>query len=134
LETLICSYTQVSDLGPLRAMTLTFLDCSATQVRDLSPLKGLPLANLNCGHTGVSDLTPLRGMPLENLGVNVTRVTDLTSLEGMKLQVFLFTPRHITKGIELLRHMGSIRKIGDSGSSVMAPEDFWRKYEAGEFR
>ena len=50
LQSLDCSETQVSDLGPLAGLsTLQSLDCCNTQVSDLGPLAGLSaLQSLNC--------------------------------------------------------------------------------------
>ena len=99
------SWTQVSDLSPLKDLTnLQVLDVSSTQVSDLSPLKGLVnlqvldiynrqvrditplkdllnLVRLDISSTEVSDLSPLKGLlNLENLNISLTQVTDLTPL------------------------------------------------------
>ena len=155
LTTLSCDGTQVSDLSPLKGMPLTSLDCDGTQVSDLSPLKGMSLKVLSCARTRVSDLSPLRGMPLRRLrcdgtqvsdlrpvkamplGVltlNDSHVTDLTPLEGMKLTSFGFTPKSIGKGIEIIRQMRTVRMINPGGRWSMSPEEFWKKYDAGEFK
>ena len=62
----------------------------------------------------------------------------LTPLKGMKLDKFSLTPGNITKGIEIVRGMKSIYFIGPGwnrmyGRSGMKPEEFWKKYDAGEF-
>ncbi len=80
LQTLDCSYTQVSDLAPLSGLSsLQTLDCRSTQVSDLSPLSGLAsLQTLSCNSTPVSDLSPLSGLSsLQTLDCSYTPVSDL---------------------------------------------------------
>ena len=115
-------------------MPLTTLYCHYTQVGDLSPLKGMPLTTLHCSNTQVNDLSPLRGSPLNDLYVYSTRVSDLTPLEGMNLKRLAFTPKSIVKGIEIIREMRNISRIGVNGPYFMPPAEFWKKYDAGEFR
>ena len=93
-------------------MPLTFLSCGGTQVSDLTPLKGMPLTNLNCCATQVSDLSPLENMPLTELSFFNTNVSDLTPLERMNLTEVNLTPQNITKGINAIRQMKSLQKIG----------------------
>jgi tetratricopeptide (TPR) repeat protein len=127
--------TGVLDLSPLQGMPLNGLMCSSTPISDLAPLKGMPLRSLVAGYTGIRDLTPLRGMPLEILDIaGVSELTDLSPLEGMKLKSVRWNPKKIRNGIEVLRSMGSIREIGPSSGAVMQPEEFWKKYDAGEFK
>jgi hypothetical protein len=124
----------VSDLSPLKGMPLTDLQFDWTPVRDLSALKGMPLTALSCRYTPVSDLSPLKGMPLTSLNCGATRVSDLGPLEGMKLEQFTFTPKAVTRGIEIVRGMKSIKQISFEGGKLMSPEEFWKKYDAGEFK
>ena len=133
LVELQCTRTRVSDLSPLRGMPLAVLGCATTRVSDLSPLEGMQLAKLWCYETGVSDLSPIKGMPLTLLGCEETPITDLTPLEGMKLEWLTFTPKRIAKGIEVIRQMKSIVKIG-THTKPMKPGEFWKKYDAGEFK
>jgi len=154
LTYLRCNNTRIIDLSPLEGMLLTTLDCRQTNVKDLTPLKGMPLAHLaidgsdvsslspvkgmqftllGCTGTEISDLSPIKGAPLKYLWIDKTRVTDLTPLAGMKLETICFTPKNITKGIEIVRGMKSIREIGVSNVERMPPEEFWKKYDAGEF-
>ncbi len=75
----------LSDLTPLRGMSLTFYSCFRTKVSDLSPLQGMPLQTLWFSETPVSDLSSLRGMLLTNIHCYGTQVVDLSPLEGMRL-------------------------------------------------
>ncbi len=123
------------DLSPLRGMGLRNLQCSDTQVSDLSPLKGMPLTKLGFMGTPVSDLSPLRGMPLTVMHFQGAGVTDLSPLDGMKLTEIWFTPKKITKGIDVIRQMKSIGNIGVGWGlgENSGPDEFWKKYDAGEF-
>jgi len=133
LTNLVLGGTKVVDLSPLEGMPLTHLNMIGTQVADLSPLKGMPLQDLNLAQTNVADLSPLKGMGLKILWIRGSKVTDLTPLEGMKLEAFIFTPIDITKGIEIVRSMKSMQRIGLENGLAMDPEEFWKKYDAGEF-
>jgi Leucine-rich repeat (LRR) protein len=133
LTQLTCWNTQVSDLSALKGLPLALLECSNTHVSDLSPLKGMSLKYLSCGYTQVSVLSPLEGMPLTDLYCENTAVTDLSPLKGMNLTVVRFTPKNITKGLDVIRQMKALKTIGISGAATFPPAEFWKKYDAGEF-
>ncbi|MCS6852984.1 MAG: tetratricopeptide repeat protein [Gemmataceae bacterium] len=136
LGLLICRATSVADLEPLRGMPLTYIDCSYTQVSDLAPLQGMPLTVLGCNGTRVNDLTPVQGMPLTILRCSNAPITDLTPLAGMKLQELRFTPRNISRGLEVVRNMSSLKVIGvsEAPGQIWPAAEFWKRYDAGEFR
>jgi serine/threonine protein kinase len=123
---------QIKDLAPLQGMPLTTLNVHhCDQVRDLTPLKGMKLTALemhNCGQ--VNDLTPLRGMPFTLLNLNgCDRVQDLTPLQGMNLTEVVLVPKKITKGMDALRSMKSLFRING-----LPPAEFWKNYDAGEYK
>jgi Leucine-rich repeat (LRR) protein/tetratricopeptide (TPR) repeat protein len=79
--------TSVGDLGALRAMhTLEKLDVSGSRVSDLSALSALRLKRLGFSNCPISDLTPIRQMPLEEISLRETRVSDLSPLVGMPIK------------------------------------------------
>ncbi len=138
LKTLSCRGSGVgkgklSDLSPLQGMPLTILNCAGTRVSDLSPLEGMKLTGLTCNGTPVSDLTPVKGMPLWKLYCYSTPVSDLSLLQGMNLNGIRFTPTNITKGMDVIRQMKTLNTIGTDGTNKFPPEEFWKKYDAGEF-
>ncbi len=134
LTHLNCYITQVSDLVPLRGMPLTFVHCANTQVSDLSPLQGMKLTHLECYLTHVSDLSPIKGMPLTTLDCFSTPASDLSPLEGMNCDYIAVTPNNITKGLDVIRQMKSLKLIGVGGANnSWPPAEFWKKYDAGEF-
>ncbi len=135
LTKLYCNATQVSDLSPLQGMSLKKLSCSYTKVFDLSPLKGMPMKALECHGTQVSDLSPLRGMTFTELHCYDTPVSDLSPLQGLNLTEIRLTPKSITKGIDSIRQMKSLKviSIGGGEQDKFPTDEFWRRYDAGEF-
>jgi hypothetical protein len=78
-------------------------------------------------------------MPLTYLEILETKVTDLTPLTGMQLEALSLTPGNIKKGIEVIRGMKTIATFGVHPKALrrgegMKPEEFWKKYDAGEFK
>jgi hypothetical protein len=63
------------------------------------------------------------------------RISDLSPLEGMNLNALLFTPKNITKGLDVIRQMKSLKTIGVGlgDNDEFSPAEFWKKYDAGEF-
>jgi hypothetical protein len=89
--------------------------------------------------TPVQDLTPLGGMPLKSLSIEATGVTDLAPLQTMKLEQLSLTPKNITKGLNVIREMKSLKSIGlvasDVGSDKLLPAaEFWDRFDKGEFK
>ncbi len=153
---------KVEDLSPQKEMSLTALDLQGTPLMDLTPLRGMPLTSLNLqqcwkvtdlrplrdtkltrlvlvGCDQVTDLTPLRSLPLTHLDIAGCRgIKDLTPLAGLNLQTIRLDPKIIRTGMEVLRPMRSLRTIrvyeGDGKEREMTPEQFWKKYDAGEFK
>ena len=74
-------------------------------------------------------------MKLDHLDVNQTPVCDLSPLEGLNLAEIAFTPKNITKGLDVIRQMKSLKTIGISyqEKDQFQPAEFWKKYDAGEF-
>jgi WD40 repeat protein/serine/threonine protein kinase/tetratricopeptide (TPR) repeat protein len=124
---------RVRDLSPLRGMPLTMLALShCPLVEDLSPLRGIPLTTLYVDDTRVRDLEPLRGMRLKNLYIYAPRVADVTPLQGMQLESIRLTAKNITRGIEILRAMKSLKTIGPDHYKAWPAAEFWARYDRGE--
>jgi serine/threonine protein kinase/formylglycine-generating enzyme required for sulfatase activity/Leucine-rich repeat (LRR) protein len=136
LTTLDLSYcTQIQDFTPLTGLPLTGLHLNACQIRDLQPLLGLKLTEVSLAGTRVRDLQQLKGMPLKNLAIQRTGVTDLTPLQGMELKEIFLSPKTITQGLNHLRDMKSLHRIGIGYASTekWPAAEFWERYEKGEF-
>ena len=84
------------------------------------------MRDVECG-----GLVAARRCALKALNCFFCGVTDLTPLKGMSLSEISFTSRNIRRGVDVLRPMQSLTKIGDDWSTWPAAE-FWKKYDAGE--
>jgi serine/threonine protein kinase len=129
----------IKDLTPLQGMPLTQLRISnCQQIADLAPLKGMPLTVLEMqNNPQIRDLAPLAGMKLTSLDIiNCAQVHDLTPLQGMSLVDLYVSPKNINRGIDACRGMKSLRliAIGGQPNERFSPDQFWKKYEAGEFK
>ena len=138
LKVLYCSanvsgQNTLADLSPLHGMTLTTLHVTRSRVSDLAPLAGMPLTHLYCSRTTVSDLSPVKGMKLTALNCGYTNVSDLSPLQGMNLTDVRFPPQKVTKGLDIIRQMKSLKTIGPYDDASVSPAEFWKKYDAGEF-
>jgi hypothetical protein len=78
-------------------------------------------------------LAQFKGMPLKRLWIQNTVVTDLTPLQGMSLEDICLTPKNITKGLDILRDMKSLKTIG-IGNQAWPAAEFWERYDKGEFK
>jgi hypothetical protein len=83
---------------------------------------------------GDAGLTHLKGMPLTVLLIAHTRITDLTPLQGMLLEDIRLTPKNITKGLDILRDMKSLKTIGIGEYQAWPAAEFWERYDKGEFK
>jgi hypothetical protein len=118
LTSLHLAYTPVSDAGLIHfkgCKALTRLYVAETKVSDagLAYFKGAPLRQLHMFHTGITDLTPLQGMPLEEIRLS---------------------PKNITKGLDNLRGMKSLKTIGIEWDQAWPAAEFWQRYDKGEFK
>jgi WD40 repeat protein len=111
--------TLVSDAG-----LIPFKDCKA-------------LTQLILYGTKVSDagLANFKGVPLTQLWIENTGITDLSPLQGMPLGDFHLTPKNITRGLDILRDMKSLKTIGIASWTQSWPAaEFWERYDKGEFK
>ncbi|MBI1832403.1 MAG: hypothetical protein HYR84_13250 [Planctomycetes bacterium] len=83
----------------------------------------------------MSDLEPLRGMPLTSLTLyGCPQVSDLTPLKGMPLELIHLAPKNITKGLEILRDIKSLKTIAAGVAQAWPAAEFWARYDKGEFK
>jgi hypothetical protein len=104
----------VSDLTPLRGMPLRFFSTSSNRVSDLTPLQGMPLKVLHFGHCGA--------------------IRDLTPLQNMELTELRLSPGPVLANIHVLRRMTSLKTIEVTGRGTFTAAEFWKRYDAGEFK
>lgn len=122
----------VSDVSPFASMPLSTLWLLETDVSDISALSSLRLESLDVQDTAVSDLMPLSKMTsLKRLNIAGTPVTDIRPVTGLRLERILLSPERITAGIDELRNIPSLGKIGTSHEHQFASADFWQRYDVG---
>jgi hypothetical protein len=83
---------------------------------------------------GDATMANFRGMPLTSLSIQNTGITDLTLLQGMPLEDIRLTPKKITKGLDILRDMKSLKTIGIARYEGWPAAEFWQRYDKGEFK
>ena len=79
-------------------------------------------------------MAQFKGMPLKALSIYNTGITDLTPLQGMPLEHIRLTPKNITKGLDILRRMKSLKTIGIAWQQSWSATEFWERYDKGEFK
>ncbi len=106
-------------------------DAGLGNFKDCTNLTALLLLDTEIGDVG---LAHVKGMPLRLLWINNTRITDLTPLQGMPLENICLTPKNITKGLDILRGMTSLKTIGIDWNQSWPAAEFWERYDKGEFK
>ena len=139
VENLYMLGTKVTDISALAGSKLRQLWLNETPISDLAPLAGAPIVSLTLHRTQVSDLSFIRNLPvIQRLHIADTPVTDLTPLKGVPLTRLVFTPAKIEKGLEVARQLFGLREIGtrfdDQSRDLMPPDQFWSRFDNGEFR
>jgi hypothetical protein len=143
LTTLYLTRSQVGDAGLMhfkdcKALTQLHLG-GATKMTDkglayFKDCKNLTLLILDYTQVGDAGLAQFKGMPLKGLTINSTGITDLTPLQGMPLEGILLTPKNITRGLDILRDMKSLKTIGIIWQQSWPAAEFWERYDKGEFK
>jgi len=73
-------------------------------------------------------------MRLMELNIDNTAITDLTPLQGMPLEHVRLTPKNITRGLDILRDMKSLKTIGIAWRQAWPAAELWERYDKGEFK
>ncbi|HTU90113.1 MAG TPA: SUMF1/EgtB/PvdO family nonheme iron enzyme, partial [Gemmataceae bacterium] len=142
LKELYLAGTQVTDGGFADfsgCTSLRILNLGGTQLSDaglahFKDSKNLSVLFLEGTKVGDAGLANLKGVPLRMLSAFNTGITDLTSLQGMPLQKIRLTPKNITKGLDILRDMKSLKTIGIAWKQAWPAAEFWQRYDKGEFK
>ena len=82
--------------------------------------KNLDSLQINSTRASDAGLAHFKGMPLRRLVINNTGITDLTPLQGMPLEEIRLTPKNITRGLDILRDMKSLKTIGIDWEPILA--------------
>lgn len=128
--------TRVTDISVVKTLNLNMLWLNDTKVKDLSPLKKLSLESLDITGTPVTDLSAISGMKsLERLNLERCAVTDLTPLKDLNLKRITFQPSKITKGLDVIRGMESLKhmhtRFQTTREGWLEPGAFWAAHAAG---
>lgn len=132
LEYLDLSNTSVTDLTPIRSLPLRWLKLASSSVSDISNLSLLPLEYLDISDTSVRDLWPIQHAPLKSIVLFGSQISDLSPLIKVPLSEILFEPRRINTGLNTLRSIATLSKVGvvtDSRKVLyLTPTEFWSTY------
>jgi hypothetical protein len=119
---------------------LKFLSLARTNVRDVGLIhfkgcKDLTQVSLLGTNANDAGLAHLKDSPLKALWIYETGITDLTPLQGMPLEHIGLTPTNITRGLEILREMKSLKTVGTHQFLLdpWAAAEFWKRYDNGDF-
>jgi formylglycine-generating enzyme required for sulfatase activity len=144
LTRLALNLTNVTDAGLANfkdCHNLTVLELAGTKVSDaglanFKDCKNLTQLYLHRMPIGDAGLANFKGTPLRVLWIENTGITDLTPLQGMPLEDIRLTPKNITRGLDMLRDMKSLKTIGIKyySSQAWPAAKFWERYDKGEFK
>jgi hypothetical protein len=127
----LAHFHDCKDLADLNLAGTKVSDMGLAHFKDCKNLKYLWLDRTQVGDAG---LAQFKGMPLRALSIDNTGITDLAPLQGMPLEEIRLTPKNITKGLDILRDMKSLKTIGIDGSPAWPAAEFWERYDRGEFK
>jgi tetratricopeptide (TPR) repeat protein len=128
----------ITDLSPLQELggSCRYIWLEGRGISDLSPLKGMRISELYLRCPGVTDYSVLRTVTANALNIGCPELTDLSSLRGLSITTIYIIARNVTKGIEVLREMKSLKQIYPFGFTTVciSPEQFWKEYDEGKYR
>jgi serine/threonine protein kinase/uncharacterized membrane protein len=142
LTSLKLNKTRVSDAGLIHfkdCKALTELNLARTRLSDVGlahfkDCKNLENLHLDGTQVGDAGLAQLKGIPLTVLWIDNTSITDLIPLQGMPLEAIYLSPKKITRGLDILRDMKSLKIIGIAWNQTWPPAEFWKRYDNGKFK
>jgi hypothetical protein len=149
LESLSMTGTKAADISVLRGMPLTVIDLNDARVDDIAPLEGAPLKVLMMNGLKVEEISVLEGMPLEKLWMGRTQVKDVGVLKGMPLKELWIQNTEVDdvsvlatcsklellilnrgcSGVEQLRNLPNLKRIGYQYGEMKPAEEFWQDYD-----
>ncbi len=112
--------SNLSDVSPLRGWrNLEAIDLASTRVTDLSPLKDLSLTELNVSETKLADLSLLACWPrLRSLRLRRVPAKDFSTLAGLTALEHLELNFTAVRDLRLLQNLTALRTIGLWGTAV----------------
>jgi hypothetical protein len=74
---------------------------------------------------------------LQRLNIAGSKVTDVSPIAGLPLTRLILTPQNISAGLDKVRQMTTLRELDlqyePDTQRTMSPDEFWARYDAGEF-
>ena len=107
------------------------------EIKDLTPLQGMKLTTLNLVYCrGCSGLDAAAGDAAHVAGRSGLCGTRPVALARDDPDGDRVRPQSITQGMNVLRSMTTLKSIsvGAERRERLTPEDFWKRYDAGEFK
>lgn len=123
------------NLDPVKALPLRLLRVERGAITGLDAIAGLPLEELELPGCQVASVAALARMStLRRLNLSGCPVPDLSPLEGLPLEALIFTPNPKLAGVEVLRRMRSLKRIGATAAQLMEPAAFWQALDRGDLK
>lgn len=69
-----------------------------------------------------------------SLWISNPGITDLNPLQGMPLEDVRLTPKNISRSLDILRDIKSLKTIGIDHNQAWPAAEFWERYDKGEFK
>ena len=127
----LAHFHDCKDLADLNLAGTKVSDVGLAHFKDCKNLKHLYVDRTQVGDAGLANF---KGMRLMELNIDNTAITDLTPLQGMPLEEIRLTPKNITRGLDILRDMKSLKTIGVENGHSWPAAEFWERYDKGEFK
>jgi hypothetical protein len=125
---------QFQDCKDLTRLSLAGTKVSEVGLAHFKNCKNLAFLGLDDTQVGDAGLEHFKDMPLKALWIDNAGISDLTSLRGMSLEDIRLTPKNITRGLDIVRDMKSLKTIGISWQTSWPTAEFWERYDRGEFK
>jgi len=120
---------ELTSLEFLSKVNIERLDLSGCTFPTLTPLRHSRIKELCIIDTNANNLEPLKNLPLIKLYISGSPVCDLSPLAGMELRELIFSPSQVTNGIEVIRSMKSLKRIGINPPRTFPASEFWERMD-----
>lgn len=109
-----------------------------SHISNLTPLKGLSIKKLDLSGSTVNELASIHSLPIEHLNLYNTDIVDLSLLKHMPLQSIQLPPiEKLKKGwIDILKNISSLKIIATTQNELnekQSPEVFFNKLARGDY-
>jgi len=121
LQTLDCSWNEISDLEPLRPLTqLQALVCSYNQISDLEPLSALSqLQRLDCASNNISDIEPLQALTqMQEIIINSNKINNIKYISRFIQLQILDCAYNKVSDLEPLRPLTQLQVLDCASNKV----------------